>query len=74
MTKREAKKWVPTVVWTDAQKILAFDDLHALALKHLENIQVEGCYDDADEQHYIYEEVVGLLGDDAWDVINKLSG
>ena len=74
MTKAEAKKWVPTWAWTDAEKILAFDGFYEMAVTHLKNIKRRGCYDDYEEQHGIYENVIGLLGEEIWDVINTLTG
>lgn len=78
MKQNEALKWNPTFKWTRDEKVEAFDRLYAMALNNVHEIQQEvadGNYcDDRDDKSYIYEEVVGLLGSDVWEVVKALIG
>ena len=51
-------------------KVAEFDKLYALAKSYLDSVRL-GEVDDNDE-HYIFEAVIGLLGNDVWKVINVL--
>ena len=74
MPKRAAMVWKPTRLWTGTQKIEAFDVLYALAVDSLRNYRQDDRSDDNDFKVGIFVEVMELLGDDVWDVINALTG
>lgn len=73
MSLEEARQWGPTKKYTDAQKIAAFDRLYNSAATHFLEIK-ESLYIDDDDKEEIYEEVMELLGDKVWFVINTLIG
>jgi len=66
------RAWQPKADHTDAEKIAAFDKLRQAALEDLEKAKQEG-YRDDDAEHYIYEDVMKLtLGQDVFEILNKL--
>ena len=73
MSLENAMQWEPATGYTEAQKIFAFDRLYDNALEHFREIKKEG-YTNDDVKAEIYEEVMELLGDKVWLVINVLTG
>lgn len=51
------------------EKGKAFDALYNMALEELEVIRKEGQHS-KDIEHWMYEQVMGLLGEGVWEVIN----
>jgi len=57
--------------WTDAEKIKIFDKLYGFALDDLKYLEKNG-YEPNDSDHYTWEEVMKLLGDNVFDIWNEL--
>lgn len=70
----KVREWKPTPaneISVD-EKCAAFDRLHEQAMEHFNSISEQG-YADDDSGHYMYEEVMKLLGKDVFKAMNKLS-
>lgn len=55
------------------EKIKEFEKLYRIAEEYLEFVKNDYNCDEAQEyKHYMYEKVMGLLGEDIWDEIDDL--
>lgn len=66
------KKFVPKTKedYTVEEKCETFDKLLKQATVHYNKIMKKG-YTDGDDEHFMYESVVSLLGKGVWDAINS---
>jgi hypothetical protein len=53
----------------DADKVAAFDRLFNMAMENYRHLEEHGC-EEKDIEHWMYEEVMKLLGDQVFDGVN----
>ncbi len=71
----QEEKWKPKLAdeFTVTEKLECFDRLHHMAFKNYHLLTDEGREGDYVE-HYMYEAVMELLGDDVWGAVDELTG
>ena len=64
-----APKFTPRLLLSIVERRNALDNIHGMALAHYER-RMSG-ESSKNDKHYIYEAVMGLLGEGVWDAMNS---